>query len=94
MPGSTDAGGTLSSQNKHSKPGSVGFPLSNVQIKVTDIQTEEILGINKVGELRIKVPYVMNGYYKNPEATKKAFDSDGTPWMLDQNFQLAILTFR
>ncbi|XP_018051977.1 PREDICTED: uncharacterized protein LOC108689634 [Atta colombica] len=78
--GSTDAGGSLSIQNKHSKLGSVGFPLPNVQIKVTDTQTEEVLGINKVGELRIKVPFVMNGYYKNPEATKKAFDSDG--WLL------------
>ena len=81
-------------QNKHSKLGSVGFLLPNVQIKVTDTQTEEVLGINKIGELRIKVPFVMNGYYKNPEATKKAFDSDGMAWMFDQNFQLAILTFR
>ncbi|XP_012060704.1 PREDICTED: 4-coumarate--CoA ligase 1-like [Atta cephalotes] len=78
--GSTDAGGSLSMQNKHSKLGSVGFLLPNVQIKVTDTQTEEVLGINKIGELRIKVPFVMNGYYKNPEATKKAFDSDG--WLL------------
>ncbi|XP_018313883.1 linear gramicidin synthase subunit D [Mycetomoellerius zeteki] len=75
--GSTDSGGILSVQNKHSKPGSVGFPLPNVQIKVTDTQTKEVLGTNKVGELHIKVPSVMNGYYKNPEATKKAFDSDG-----------------
>ncbi|KAG5348319.1 LUCI monooxygenase, partial [Acromyrmex charruanus] len=75
--GSTDSGGSLSCQNKDSKPGSVGFPLPNVQIKVTDTETEEVLGINKVGELRIKVPSVMNGYYKNPKATKEAFDSDG-----------------
>ncbi|XP_018405969.1 PREDICTED: luciferin 4-monooxygenase-like [Cyphomyrmex costatus] len=75
--GCTDSGGELSIQNKHSKLGSVGFPSPNVQIKVTDTQTEEVLGVNKVGELRIKTPCVMNGYYKNPEATKKAFDSDG-----------------
>ncbi|XP_011697171.1 PREDICTED: 4-coumarate--CoA ligase 1-like, partial [Wasmannia auropunctata] len=75
--GSTDSGGDLSGQNKHSKPGSVGFPAPNVQIKITDTETEEVLGVNKVGEIRIKVPFVMNGYYKNPEATKKAFDSDG-----------------
>lgn len=94
MPGSTDSGGILSVQNKHSKPGSVGFPLPNVQIKVTDTQTKEVLGTNKVGELHIKVPSVMNGYYKNPEATKKAFDSDGMSWILNQNFQLTILKFR
>jgi len=77
VPGSTDAGGETVGQNKHSKPGSVGFPGPNVQIKITNPETEETLGANKVGEIRVKVPFVMNGYYKNPEATKKAFDSDG-----------------
>lgn len=77
MPGSTDSGGELTGQNKHCKPGSVGFPAHNVQIKVTDTETGKVLGINKVGEIRVKVPFVMNGYYRNPEATKKAFDADG-----------------
>lgn len=78
MSGCTDAGGGLSGQEEYSKPGSIGFPDPNVQIKVTDTETEKILGANKIGELRAKVPSIMNGYYKNPEATKKAFDSDGT----------------
>lgn len=77
MPGSTDSGGSLTDQNEHSKAGSVGYPGFNVQIKITDTETEEVLGVNKVGEIRVKVPFVMNGYYNNPEATKKAFDSDG-----------------
>jgi len=77
LPGSTDSGGELTGQNKHSKPGSVGYPLHNVQIKITDIENEKVLGVNKVGEIRVKLPFVMTGYYKNPEATKKAFDSDG-----------------
>jgi long-subunit acyl-CoA synthetase (AMP-forming) len=75
--GSTDAGGEITGQEMHSKPGSVGLPTYNVQIKVTDPETEKVLGVNKVGEIRVKVPFVMNGYYKNPEATKKAFDADG-----------------
>ncbi|XP_011706822.1 PREDICTED: luciferin 4-monooxygenase-like, partial [Wasmannia auropunctata] len=73
----TDAGSLLTEQNEHSTPGSVGFPGPNVQIKVIDIETEEVLEENKVGEIRVKVPTVMKGYYRNPEATKKAFDSDG-----------------
>ncbi|XP_036139949.1 luciferin 4-monooxygenase [Monomorium pharaonis] len=75
--GSTDAGGEIAGQNEYSKPGSVGFPAPNIQIKITDTKTESVLGVNEVGEIRIKLPTVMNGYYKNPEATKKAFDSDG-----------------
>ncbi|XP_011629958.1 luciferin 4-monooxygenase-like [Pogonomyrmex barbatus] len=75
--GSTDAAGELTAQTKDSKAGSVGFLIPNVQIKITNTETEEILGANKVGEVRVKVPFVMTGYHKNPEATKKAFDSDG-----------------
>ncbi|XP_036139946.1 luciferin 4-monooxygenase-like [Monomorium pharaonis] len=75
--GSTDSGGPIAGQNKYSKPGSVGFPAHNVQIKITDTKTESVLEVNKIGEIRIKAPFVMIGYYKNPEATKKTFDSDG-----------------
>ncbi|XP_036140321.1 uncharacterized protein LOC105834306 [Monomorium pharaonis] len=75
--GSTDSGGELTGQDKNSKPGSVGYLAHNVQIKLTDTETEEVLGANKVGEIRVKVPFVMNGYHRNPEATKKAFDADG-----------------
>ncbi|KAL0105337.1 hypothetical protein PUN28_016769 [Cardiocondyla obscurior] len=75
--GSTDAGGEVTGQNKYCKPGSVGYPLYNAQIKVADTETEKVLGANKIGEVRVKMPFVMNGYYKNSEATKQAFDSDG-----------------
>jgi len=64
-------------QNKYSKPGSIGFVNSNVRIKVTNIETEKALEANKVGEIRVKAPFVMRRYYKNPEETKRAFDSDG-----------------
>ncbi|XP_011706948.1 PREDICTED: 4-coumarate--CoA ligase 1-like, partial [Wasmannia auropunctata] len=75
--GSTDIAGKLTEQSEHCKPGSVGLPEPNVQIKVMDTKTEETLGINKVGEIRAKTPTMMKGYYKDPEATKNAFDSNG-----------------
>ncbi|XP_011160096.2 luciferin 4-monooxygenase [Solenopsis invicta] len=75
--GTTDSGGEIASQYENSKLGSVGFLAPNVQVKITDIKTGKALGVNEVGEIRVKVPFVMNGYYKNPVATRKAFDSDG-----------------
>lgn len=59
---------------KGCKLGSVGFVALNVRIKVTDIET---LTVNQSGELHLKLPCVMNGYYKRPEETKRIFDSDG-----------------
>ncbi|XP_032690751.1 luciferin 4-monooxygenase-like [Odontomachus brunneus] len=44
---------------------------------MVDLDTEEALGPNKIGELRVKAITIMQGYHKNPEATKQAFDSDG-----------------
>ena len=50
----------------HIRPGTVGKPLIQTQCK-----------IGSVGELLIKGPQVMLGYYKNEAATKEAFTADG-----------------
>ncbi|XP_044762224.1 4-coumarate--CoA ligase 1-like isoform X2 [Coccinella septempunctata] len=57
------------------KPDSCGTPIPGVWYKVVDPETEEILGPNKPGELRIKSRYSMLGYYN--EDSSKDFDSDG-----------------
>ncbi|XP_011879391.1 PREDICTED: uncharacterized protein LOC105568371 [Vollenhovia emeryi] len=75
--GSTDSGGDITVVVRDCKVGSVGFVAPNVQIKVVDVETGKVLGANQNGELRCKSPCVMNGYYKRPEETKQAFDSDG-----------------
>jgi len=77
LPGTTDSGGDICLQIKDCKLGSIGFVAPNVRIKIVDVKTGKTLGANETGELHVKVPSVMNGYYKNPEATKRAFDSDG-----------------
>ncbi len=56
---------------KHNRVGSVGKPLLDTEIKIVLQNHEE-----KTGEILIKGPQVMNGYYKNPQATKKAFSDD------------------
>lgn len=74
----------MTQQNKYSTPGSVGFPVFNVRIKVANVETGKALGTNEIGEIRVKSSFVMNRYYKNPEATKRAFDTDGM-YVFNQN---------
>jgi len=59
------------------KPGTVGVPWFNTQIKVLDTVTGEPLGPNKTGEMCIKSPLVMKGYINNAKATAEAVDQDG-----------------
>ncbi|MBM4253020.1 MAG: long-chain fatty acid--CoA ligase [Deltaproteobacteria bacterium] len=53
--------------------GSVGKPLPNLQLKI--IQEEGYRAGE--GEILVKGPSVMIGYFKNPEATAQAVDADG-----------------
>jgi long-chain acyl-CoA synthetase len=53
------------------KIGSVGTPLNGVDVKIDQPNEEGI------GEVLIRGPIVMSGYYHNPEANREAFTSDG-----------------
>lgn len=52
------------------KLGSVGKVLPNTKIKIVNKDEDGI------GEIYVKAPYVMLGYYQNEEATKEVFDKD------------------
>jgi long-chain acyl-CoA synthetase len=58
------------------KPGSIGVAVDGVQIRLVN-DDGEVVGVGGVGELQIKGPNVMKGYWKNPEATAQAIDADG-----------------
>jgi long-chain acyl-CoA synthetase len=54
------------------KPGSIGMSLSkNVELKIVDDKDNQ-LGPGKVGELLVKGPNVMHGYFKQAEASSLA----------------------
>jgi long-chain acyl-CoA synthetase len=58
-------------RNRYQKKGSVGTPIVGEQVKIKDPDE------NGEGEICVKGPNVMLGYYKDPEATAAAFDEEG-----------------
>lgn len=75
--GMTELGGFGTMQSSNHKNGSCGTVLQNVQIKIVDPISEKVLGPNQLGELWIKTAFMMNGYYRNLEATKNTVDEQG-----------------
>ena len=55
----------------------VGRSLPDVETKIVDIETNETLPPGKQGELCTRGYHVMKGYYKMPEETARAIDTDG-----------------
>jgi long-chain acyl-CoA synthetase len=67
----------LNPYKKKKKLGSIGLPLLNTDVKLVDPATGKEVGTGEPGEMWVKGPQVMSGYYKKPEENKNAFDSDG-----------------
>ena len=59
------------------KLGTVGLPIVNTDIILLDPITGKKVGTGEAGEICIKGPQVMVGYYNNPEETKKVIDENG-----------------
>jgi len=57
--------------------GSIGLPLLNTELKLVDPDTGEEVSLGEPGEICVRGPMVMKGYYNKPEETKKAIDKDG-----------------
>ncbi|MDI6813384.1 MAG: long-chain fatty acid--CoA ligase [Desulfitobacteriaceae bacterium] len=52
--------------------GTIGLPMPDTEVKIVDPNTQEELPVGEVGELAVKGPQVMAGYWNRPEATASA----------------------
>ena len=59
------------------RPGTVGFPLPGVEIKITNLETGKMLKTNEVGQIEVRGPNVFRGYWGMPEKTKEELREDG-----------------
>ena len=64
--------------NLKSYSGNIGYPLPSTEVSILDEDYKE-LPLGQAGELAVKGPQVMQGYWQNPKETEKVF-IDG--WLL------------
>ncbi len=86
------------------REGSIGLPLPDTDAKIVDLKTGEELPPGKEGELIIKGPQVMKGYWNNEEETKQVLkdgwlftgdiakmDEDGYFYIVDRKKDMIIV---
>lgn len=100
----TAPAGTSMPRHAPSKPGSVGLPMPGVEIQIVSLEDPAVvLGVDQVGELRVRGPNVTSGYWNRPEETREAFvdgffltgdigymDEDGYFFLIDRKKDMII----
>jgi malonyl-CoA/methylmalonyl-CoA synthetase len=59
------------------RPGTVGFPLPDVDIRVCDADSGAVVDTGNVGVIEVTGPNVFSGYWRMPEKTAEEFRPDG-----------------
>jgi malonyl-CoA/methylmalonyl-CoA synthetase len=57
-------------------PGTVGFPLPGVEVRVADPEAGRALAQGEIGVIEVRGPNVFTGYWRMPEKTKAEFRED------------------
>ncbi len=86
------------------KTGSIGVPIPGTEAKIVDTNTFEELNINETGELLVKGPQVMLGYWNQEDETSQSIvdgwlhtgdlaykDEDGYYFVVDRKKDMAII---
>ena len=69
--------GTSHPKEGPDKPGSIGIALPGIEMDVVSLEDPtRVLGVNEVGEIRVKGPNVTKGYWNRPEETAQSFVGD------------------
>jgi len=72
----TSAGVTCNPTDSEAYTGTIGLPLPNVWITILDDDGNEV-PLGQAGEIAIKGPQVMSGYWQQPDETAKVMTPDG-----------------
>jgi long-chain acyl-CoA synthetase len=72
----TSAGVTCNPTDSEVYTGTIGLPLPNVEIKILDDKGQE-LPLGEAGEIAIRGPQVMQGYWQRPDETALVMTPDG-----------------
>ncbi|KIT17595.1 malonate--CoA ligase [Jannaschia aquimarina] len=59
------------------RAGTVGFPLPEVELKITDPASGETLRQGEIGQIEVRGPNVFKGYWQMPEKTAAELRKDG-----------------
>lgn len=54
-----------------------GKPVDGISVRIVDVETEAVLPVGTIGEIRVSGYTVMAGYYNRPDETAASFDKDG-----------------
>jgi len=68
---------TLPSDSAEAVSETVGRPAPHVEVKICSLQDRKMLSIGETGEVCVRSPLVMNGYYRMEDATAQTIDAEG-----------------
>ncbi|KAJ8437440.1 hypothetical protein Cgig2_031961 [Carnegiea gigantea] len=74
---STAIGASTDSLEESRKYGTAGMLSPSMEAKIVDPDSGRALGVNQTGELWLRGPSVMKGYFNKPEATASTLTPDG-----------------